>query len=160
MNRRSTATLTAAALLVAGTAAVAETGAGMSADAQASTTSTTYVGHDIAGNFAMADIADPKGQGPDIGDLMAFTQRLTRHGRTVGRVSNVAVGVDHQRNLFQSTGTMSLAHGKVTFSGLVSQTPSFVLAVTGGTGRYRGADGTVTFALKGNRQLLTLTLAR
>ncbi len=71
-------------------------------------------------------------------------------------MSNVAVGVDSQRNLFHATGTLSLAHGTVEFGGLVSQTSHFVLAVTGGTGTYNGAHGTLIFAQSGNRQILTL----
>jgi hypothetical protein len=78
----------------------------------------------------------------------------------VGRVSNVAVGVDQQRHLFQSNGTMTLAHGTVEIGGLVPQVSQFTLAVTGGTGRFQGAAGTLRFSMTGNRQILTLTLRR
>ncbi|MGH3510484.1 MAG: hypothetical protein ACRDPI_09685, partial [Nocardioidaceae bacterium] len=64
------------------------------------------------------------------------------------------------RHLFQTNGTLTLAHGKVEFGGLVPQTAHFVLAVTGGTGRYARAHGTLTFDNVKNRQLLTLTLKR
>jgi hypothetical protein len=156
MFRIPLAAVLATTALAAGT--VALTLSADSATAGPSYTSTRYVAHDIEGNFAMADLADPQNGQPGIGDEMAFTQRLTRGGHTVGRVSNVAVGVDAQRNLFHSTGTLQLRHGRVEFAGLVSQTPHFVLAVIGGTGTYTGARGTVVFDNDNGRQLLTLRL--
>ena len=84
----------------------------------------------------------------------------TGRGYTVGRVSNVAIGADHQRALFHSTGTMKLAHGTVEFGGLVPQAAEFSLAVVGGTGRFEGAAGTLRFSMEGSKQILTLTLRR
>ena len=52
----------------------------------------------------------------------------------------------------------SLRHGRVEFAGIVSQTPHFVLAVTGRTGTYTGARGTLVFDNDNGRQLLTLRL--
>jgi hypothetical protein len=156
MIRKSTAAMAATALFAVGGAATVDLGTGATANASSSVTTTRFVAHDIAGNLALDDLANPKGGGPGLGDLLAFTQRLTRAGKTVGRVSNVAVGVDSQRNLFHATGTLSLAHGTVEFGGLVSQTSHFVLAVTGGTGTYNGAHGTLIFTQSGNRQILTL----
>ena len=71
-----------------------------------------------------------------------------------------AIGVDGKKNLFQANGTLSLAHGTITFSGLVAQTPHFVLAVTGGTGKYVDAGGKIAFDFPGKKQLLTVTLRR
>jgi hypothetical protein len=157
-NRTTTAAATAAGLLLTGGAVAVGAASAGTADATTAARTTRYVAHDIQGNFAMADLAEPHGQNPDIGDLLAFTQRLTRGGHTVGRVSNVAIGADHQRALFHSTGTMSLAHGTVEFGGLVPQASEFTLAVTGGTGRFEGAAGTLRFSMKGSKQILTLTL--
>jgi len=110
--------------------------------------------------MAFDDLGSPSPHGPEIGDVLAFTQRLTRNGHTAGRISNTAIGVDQARHLFQSNGTIVLPHGKIEYGGLVSQGSSFVLAVTGGTGRYTGASGTIAFTFPGNRQLLTVTLRR
>jgi hypothetical protein len=151
--RKSAATLTAAGLLAGGAVLATVTG---SATASTSYTTTRYVAHDVAGQLAMADIADPRDGSPGMGDVLAFTQRLTRGGKAAGRVSNVAIGVDAVRHLFQANGTMVLPHGRVEFAGLVPQTSHFVLAVTGGTGRYRDAAGTLTFDNVGGRKLLTL----
>jgi len=158
--RKSTAAAAASALLLAGVAVAVETAGTTAAQASNRATTLRFVAHDIPGDFAMADLADPRGQNPDIGDLMAFTQRLTRGGTAVGRVSNVAIGVDHNRHLFHSNGTMRLTHGTVEFGGLVRQSPQFTLAVTGGTGRYRGAAGVLAFSMDGNRQILTLRLTQ
>lgn len=159
-NRTAVAAAAAVGLLLTGTTVAVEVAAVGTADASGSVQTKRFVAHDIAGNFAMDDLAAPQDQNPGLGDLLAFTQRLTRGGHTVGRVSNVAVGVDQQRRLFQSNGTMKLAHGTIEFGGLVPQASRFTLAVTGGTGRFEGATGTLHFGMKGNRQILTLTLRR
>lgn len=158
--RKSTAAAAAGVLLLTGTAVAVETVGTTAAQASNRVSTQRFVAHDIPGDFAMADLADPHGPNPDIGDLMAFTQRLTRGGNTVGRVSNTAIGVDHDRHLFHSNGTMQLAHGTVEFGGLVRQAPQFRLAVTGGTGRYQGAAGVLAFSMDGNREILTLRLTR
>lgn len=158
--RKSTAAAAVGTLMLAGAAVAVEAASTTAAHAVNRTTTLRFVAHDVPGDFAMADLADPRGQNPDIGDLMAFTQRLTRDGSTVGRVSNIAIGVDHDRHLFHSNGTMRLAHGTVEFGGLVSQSPQFTLAVTGGTGRYRGAAGVLAFSMEGSRQILTLRLTQ
>lgn len=159
-NRAALAAVAAGGLLLTGSAVAVEVAAAGTADASDSVRTMRFVAHDVAGSFAMDDLAAPQGQNPGMGDMLAFTQRLTRGGRTVGRVSNVAVGVDQQRHLFQSNGTMTLAHGTVEIGGLVPQASQFTLAVTGGTGRFQGAAGTLRFSMTGNRQILTLTLRR
>jgi hypothetical protein len=76
----------------------------------------------------------------------------------VGHFHNVGVEVDAAAHLFQASGTLRLRHGSLEFAGIVSQTPEFVLAITGGTGRYQGAAGQITFDFPDQRQLLTVTL--
>jgi hypothetical protein len=73
-------------------------------------------------------------------------------------VSNVAFGVDARRHLFQANGTMALAHGRITFAGLVSQRRHFTLAATGGTGAYLRATGKIAFDFDHSRQVLTVAL--
>jgi hypothetical protein len=158
MIRKTTAAVAAASLAALGSLAGLEFAGDASASSAVRTT--RFVAHDIRGNLAMDDLAAPEGQIPGLGDMLAFTQRLTRSGKTVGRVSNVAVGVDAKRHLFHANGTITLKRGTVEFGGLVSQTPHFVLAVTGGTGRFDGADGTVVFDNSHGRQTLTLRLQR
>lgn len=151
------ATTAAGAVLIgSGIAAAALTGTTATATPQQH--SVTYVAHDEDGNLAFDDLGEPSKQGPDLGDVLAFTQRLTRNGKTVGRVSNTAIGVDHTRHLFHATGTVVLKDGTVEYGGLVSLDSHFVLGVTGGTGHYAGAAGTLAFDNEQESQQLTLTL--
>ena len=60
-----------------------------------------------------------------------------------------AVVVDHKRQLSQANGTLELNDGDVTVAGIVTQTPTFTLVVTGGTGAYAGATGTLDFSMSG-----------
>lgn len=158
MNR--TIRNTAAALAVS--AAALTVGAlGLEGPATAAHQTTLhFAAHDVKGQLAFDDLGAPSKRGPDIGDVLAFTQKLTRAGHTAGRISNTAVGVDHVRHLFQANGTIVLAHGTIEYAGLVSQGSQFVLAVTGGTGRYTSSSGTVSFTFPGHRQLITVTLRR
>ncbi len=133
------------------------TGVALAADGSASANTQTTTMHLVAhhGQEAFEDLGT---SGPGLGDTVILTQRLTLDGTTVGHLHNVGVEVDASRHLFQATGTLRLGHGTVEFAGLVSQTPEFVLAITGGTGRYQGATGQITFDFPHQRQLLTVTL--
>lgn len=161
--------LVAAALLVhsqlpataapAPTTASATSATSAVAAAQATRASkTTYVAHDEDGNSAFVDLGDPSPHGPDIGDLVAFTQTLTRGGKQVGLAHVAAVVVDHKRHLSQANGTLQIPGGTVEVAGTVTMASRFTLAVTGGTGRYIGARGVLKFHSDHNRQLLTLKL--
>jgi hypothetical protein len=158
VSSRAAATAAVSALAITGTVA----GLGLStAGAQAKSHKVMhYVAHDQQGNMAFDDLGAPSKQGPDIGDVVAFTQSLTQHGKTVGRISNAAVGVDHKRHLFQASGSIVVPHGKIQVAGLVTMGTHFRLAVVGGTGAYTGATGWMDFQNKHNRQLITVTLTR
>ena len=149
-------------MLAVGAVAVGATAGAITLGGAASASSQTTTMHLVAHDeqFAMDDLGDPSPQGPGLGDVLVMTQRLTSHGETVGLVHNSSIDVDARRNLFQSTGSVKLAHGTIEFAGLVKQSPHFVLAITGGTGAYRGAGGTIAFDFPGSRQLLTVTVTR
>ncbi len=117
-----------------------------------------FVGHDEAGNMAFDDLGNPSPQGPDLGDVVAFTQRLTHDGKTVGRISNAAIGVDHKRHLFQASGTIVLSAGKINVAGLVSMGNQFRLTVLGGQGQYSGAHGWMDFSNANGQQRIQVTL--
>ncbi len=162
MTTTSTQSLRRAALPAALFAAVAAVGAASGDDAAAAASSTTttlrFVAVDQQGNQAFADIADPQDGQPGIGDVLAFTQSLKRHGRIVGNASVAAIGVDAKRNLFEATGTLRLHHGTIQVSGIVAQAPTFTLAVVGGTGKYQAAAGRMAFDASGSRQHIVVTL--
>lgn len=125
---------------------------------QPSGTTLRFVAHDEPGNEAFDDLGAKSPNGPDIGDLLAFTQTLTRDGRVVGQIHVAAVGVDHKRQLSHADGTLVLAGGDIEVAGIVSPTPTFTLAVVGGTGAYTGETGTLVFDESGSQQTLTLHL--
>ena len=127
--------------------------------AHKSSTTLSFVSHDEAGNETLVDLG-PKSApgGPDIGDVLAFTQRLTAAGHTVGQIHVVAIGVDHQRNLSEASGTIDLANGSIQVAGIVSEQPSFTLAVTGGTGAYQGNSGSMVFDASTGSQKITVHL--
>jgi hypothetical protein len=122
-------------------------------------TTLEFVAHDETGNMALDDLGVKSAPGgPDIGDLLAFTQTLTRDGKPAGQVHVAAVGVDHKRHLSEATGTITLATGTIQIAGIVTMKPTFVLTVTGGTGIYAGDSGTLDFTASGNVQKMTVHL--
>jgi hypothetical protein len=154
LARAATAALTATAV----GATVVAVSLGGPASAHAHSRTMHFVAHD--GQFAMDDLGQPSPQGPGIGDVVVLTQSLTRGGKPAGRVHDVAVAVDAKRHLFQANGSLVLSGGTIEYAGLVHQTPHFVMAITGGTGRYQGASGRIAFDFPDSRQLLTVTLKR
>lgn len=81
--------------------------------------------------------------GPSAGDGLVFTERLLdAHGRVVGSDAASCVRLFDQRSL--CTGTYVLPGGQLMVQ-LLQPGPTgvYTQAVTGGTGRYSGARGTV-----------------
>jgi hypothetical protein len=117
-----------------------------------------FASHDEAGNFVLDDLGAKSTNGPDIGDLLAFTQTLTVNGRTAGVLHLAAVGVDHRRRLTQAEGTVVLTGGTIEVAGLVPQTPHFTLAITGGTGTYLDSRGTLAVTTPKHTSRITITL--
>ena len=133
-----------------------------SAAAQSSKETTLhFVATDEDGNMVTEDLgAKSADGGPDIGDLLAFTQTLSVDGKDVGHAHVAAIGVDHTQHLSQINGTLVLADGDIEVGGIVPQDPTFTLAITGGTGAYVGAAGTMDFKLDGDTQTLTAHLVK
>jgi hypothetical protein len=122
-------------------------------------TTLEFVAHDEPGNMTLEDLgAKSAPGGPDIGDLLAFTQSLTRAGKPAGQVHVTAVGVDHKRHLSEATGTITLSNGTIQIAGIVTMQPTFTLTVTGGTGTYAGNSGTLDFDASSNVQKMTVHL--
>jgi hypothetical protein len=154
MTRKTKLSLaTAIAVLCAATLGVAFSSAGTAG------TTLRFVAHDQPGNFAFDDLGAKSPQGPDIGDVIAFTQTLSVGGRTAGAVHLGAIGVDHRRHLTQAMGTVALRNGTINVAGLVSQSHFFTLAVLGGTGSYTGKHGTLTVATPAHTSTITIALA-
>jgi hypothetical protein len=97
--------------------------------------------------FQFLDLGTP---GPSLGDELVFSERLSRHGRSVG-VSGVVctatqVEPPYDDLMFHCVATLNLRRGQITLQGLIEvqgedDPGPFTVAITGGTGRYSGAGG-------------------
>ena len=93
------------------------------------------------------DVA-PKGW--SAGDSVAFSDKLTNAVAQFGRSKGVRVGSDQgvvrfvKRGVITLTGTATLPDGTIRIKGRISPRPhGYVVPVSGGTGRYASARGTV-----------------
>jgi hypothetical protein len=104
--------------------------------------------------------------GPSLGDELVFSERLSRHGQEVGE-SGVVCTVTHTVPpydvlTFHCVGTLSLRNGQITLQGLIEvqgqdDPGPFVVAITGGTGKFRGAGGeAVVRQVSGGRSVYKL----
>lgn len=100
-----------------------------------------------------SEFLDVGAAGPSLGDRLVFSERLTRKGREVG-TSGVVCTITQTTPpydvfTFQCVGTLSLRRGQITLQGLLEiqgedDRGPFTVAITGGTGAYRGASGQAT----------------
>jgi Allene oxide cyclase barrel like domain len=114
------------------------------------------VSHNTEENFV-----DVGKQGLSLGDEFVFTSRLTRHGKKVGHTGVVCTFTSVKREESQCLGSAKLRRGEITIQGLQADDPRvFSFAITGGTGAYEGAEGTlVVRELRHNRELLSFHLS-
>ncbi len=96
------------------------------------------------------EYVDVGATGPSLGDQLVFSESLERNGRDVG-MSGVVCTTTHLVapygvTTFQCIGTFDLRRGQITLQGLIEvqgedDPGPFEVAITGGTGAYRGAGG-------------------
>ena len=110
----------------------------------------TLVEHD--GPFSFVDLPPQNGNGRGVtaGDLLVLTNPLTRpDGSTAGTLHAACTVIDARTSIdtaiLHCNGSYVLRHGTLALSttGAVASAPTLSLAVTGGTGAYAGARGTV-----------------
>ena len=90
-----------------------------------------------------ASYVDNAPQGRSAGDVLIFTEKLLdAHGHTVGSDAASCTYLFDRRSL--CSGAYALAKGRIMVQ-LVQPGPTgaYTQAITGGTGRYAGATGTV-----------------
>lgn len=87
--------------------------------------------------FNYIDLGKP---GPSAADEIVFHDRLFQHGKQVGDDLGSCVVVE-PTGLSNCTGVVRLAGGTLTFAWANEPPPKKVFAITGGTGRYRTAQG-------------------
>ena len=88
--------------------------------------------------FNLTDLGDP---GPTPGDLIVFNDVLSRDGVQVGHEVGSCVIVDVS-GLSSCTAVLTVdGQGTIAYSLENAPPPRKVLAVTGGSGRFKGVDG-------------------
>lgn len=154
MSRSWKALVTVLAVLL-GTVALMSIAAASSSTSTATSSSTTKTIHVIQPQSAAFTFVDVGAPGPSIGDYVVITSPFlnpTTHQK-VGSGAIVCTAVKHgSPPPLQCVGTASFAGGDITLQGIfVSVTgKANVLAVTGGTGAYQTARGTVTVTILPN----------
>jgi hypothetical protein len=106
-------------------------------------------------------LVDNAPAGDSAGDLLIFTERLVdRRGRRIGSDAASCVRLFDSRSL--CTGTYKLPGGQLMVQLLqpgVSGTRTYDQAITGGTGRFAGARGTVTVAQRAGGDRFTFRIS-
>lgn len=79
-----------------------------------------------------------------LGDEFVFTSKLTKHGKMVGHTGVVCTVTSVEREESQCVGTAWFDKGQIAIQGLLAGEPQrFSFPITGGTGTFEGADGTL-----------------
>jgi hypothetical protein len=104
-------------------------------------------------------------KGPSAGDRIVLSSRLSEGGRAAGRLEGDCVLQDKPFAVIHCGIVVLRADGRLTLHGAYAgkRIPRVggtreEYAVTGGTGAYQGATGTLTRSGGGKRDTLTLTL--
>jgi allene oxide cyclase-like protein len=136
--------------LYAGVLAVVVLGLLMSAPAVAAANGKGKRALRIVATEIQSQFLDLGTPGPSLGDELVFSERLSRHGRSIGVSGGVCTATlvepPYDDLMFHCVATLKLKRGQITLQGLIEvqgeEDPGpFKVAITGGTGRYVGAGG-------------------
>src|SRR5919106_2820108 len=89
------------------------------------------------------EFLDLGAEGPSLGDEFVFSSKLLKGGEQVGHTGVVCTATSVEREELQCLATSWFENGQITAQGLVSGEETFVVPITGGSGKYKGADGEV-----------------
>lgn len=112
--------------------------------------------------FEFLDLGRP---GPSLGDEFVISERLSKDGRQIGESGIVCVLTHtvppYDVQTFHCVATLSLRKGQITLQGLIEvqgedDPGPFVVAITGGTGKFRGAGGEAVIRDRGETSVYTL----
>jgi hypothetical protein len=154
--------------LIAALGAAAATAGGFavlpaSGQDQPATHTLTFVSTQKARDTKFVDV---KPKGYSVGDSMLLSSLLHSGGHVAGRLEGHCDLLDPTYHSQMCTITAILAGGTITLqgAGLDKKLPGIgdpgeVYAITGGTGAYVGAGGTMTRKGNGRRDTLTFTLS-
>lgn len=118
---------------------------------------------------AMQDV-DQRPKGPSAGDGWVGAGPIREGGKVIGRVEAVSTLLDPKYEVMVQHGVLLLPDGTLTYEGAGTNKPvpgadpstagdTNIYAITGGTGAYTGADGTITLAsIAGSNSKVTGTI--
>jgi hypothetical protein len=115
----------------------------------------------VTGVTIQDTFADLGEQGFSLGDKFIFSAGLRRHGERVGRLGvECTITMTRHGGESQCVATARFGNGQITAQGLLAGEPeTFVFPVTGGSGAYLGAEGTVRVRqVTDTREILTFRL--
>jgi hypothetical protein len=119
---------------------------GLAASSAAASSPLTVTGKAI--NFAKVDVGTP---GPSLGDQQIISMDVFKGAKRVGESHVVCTVV--RTGFAQCDNVTSLPGGQIAASGVVTdaqeESSPFTQAITGGTGSYRNARGTLTVSEMG-----------
>ena len=108
---------------------------------------------------------DTRPKGPSVGDRWLLATTLRQAGKIAGRLEADCAGIDKTYGVLQCTVIVILRDGRLTLHGASVSKPipgvggtGEEYAITGGTGAYQGATGTMTRTGNDKRDTLTFTL--
>ena len=108
---------------------------------------------------------DTRPKGPSVGDRWLLASTLHQQGKVAGRLEGDCVGVDKTYGVLQCSIVIILPDGRLTLHGasVSKQIPGVggtgeEYAITGGTGAYQGATGTMRRTGNDKRDTLTISL--
>jgi allene oxide cyclase len=110
------------------------------------------------------DFLDLGAEGETLGDYFVFAHKLLRRGEQVGHVGGqcTIVSVARPESEPQCISTASLRGGQITTQVLIGPhgaTGDIVAAITGGTGKYTGAEGELLIqGVSDTKEIWTYTL--
>lgn len=97
-----------------------------------------------------SEFVDVGAPGPSLGDMLVFSESLAEHRRNVGTSGVVCTVTEtvppYTVSTYHCVGTLSLRRGQIALQGLIEiqgddDMGPFTVAITGGTGAFRGASG-------------------
>jgi hypothetical protein len=108
---------------------------------------------------------DTRPHGPSLGDRWLFASTLRQAGKPAGRLAGECVGVDKTYGVLQCSAVVILPDGRLSLHGASVEKPipgagaaGEEYAITGGTGIYQGATGSMRRSGNGTRDTLTIEL--
>jgi hypothetical protein len=109
--------------------------------------------------LAEDNFLDLGAEGESLGDQIVFSTKLKRGGKQVGHAGIVCTIVSLEREEVQCVATFWFRGGQITGQALVGGVPTFVSPITGGSGKYSGAEGEIQIRqVSQTKEILTFHL--